>query len=92
MSQEAISQLLSQAGEAHQDYEQTVLHGVYDEEWPAWYADHVIELGLNVYLQMPVTVAQLGPFLTASNQRYEQTDKSVTWSDFTAADIVEYFD
>ena len=91
MDQEKVSHLLSQAGGAHHTYEQTVLNGVYDQVWPAWYADYVIAHGLNELLPQPVSVEQLNHFLTESFQRYEQTDKGQTWADFTAADLANRF-
>jgi len=86
-----IADLLSQAGSAHHHYEQTELKGVYDQNWAAWYADYVIEHGLNKLLPQSVTVAQLSQFLTESNRGYEQTGKRQTWADFTAADLIQQF-
>lgn len=38
---EIILNLLTSAATAHGVYESEVLAGVYDLEWPQWYADHM---------------------------------------------------
>ena len=38
---EVILGLLTEAAAAHGVYEAEELDGVYDEEWPAWYAAHM---------------------------------------------------
>ena len=38
---EVIHAALRLAAQAHGDYEATELRGVYDPEWPGWYADHM---------------------------------------------------
>ncbi len=91
MNQEKVSHLLSQAGGAHHTYEQTVLNDVYDQEWPAWYAEYAIKHGLNELLPQAVNVEQLSHFLTESFQRYEQSDQGQTWADFIAADLANHF-
>lgn len=91
MSQEEIRQLLSKAGSAHHTYEQTELNGVYDEEWPAWYASHLIDHGLNDLLSQSVAVDRLAQFLSDSNEQYEATDKHFGWAEYTAAAITKQF-
>lgn len=91
MNHERISKLLSQAAAAHHVFEETVLKGVPDQEWPDWYAAYVIENRMNELLPQPVAVPQLGQFLAESNQRYEQAGKPGTWAEFTAADLVSQF-
>ena len=39
---EQLSVALSAAGSAHHEYEQTVLHGVRDEEWAVFYCAYVL--------------------------------------------------
>ncbi len=38
---EILTDALKQAETAHGIYEAEVLGGVYDTEWPQWYAEHV---------------------------------------------------
>ena len=42
----AIARLLAEAGAAHGVFEATVLGGVHDAGWPAWYAAHLLGHGL----------------------------------------------
>lgn len=39
-----VRDLLERAAAAHGVYEQQELDGVYDVEWPAWYARHMAQL------------------------------------------------
>ena len=41
-SREALQQALSDAGAAHHDYEQVVLKGEPDAQWPGFYAAYVL--------------------------------------------------
>ena len=41
-----ITSLLLEAEQAHGVYESIELNGVYDQDWPRWYAEYVIEHGL----------------------------------------------
>lgn len=45
-----VAALLRQAEAAHGEYETTVLGGVYDEDWPRWYAVYLLEHGLAEHL------------------------------------------
>lgn len=38
---ERIEVLLRSAAAAHGVYEETELGGVYDQDWPRWYAEHI---------------------------------------------------
>lgn len=42
LSRVEIEQALRAAGNAHHEYEQTVLNGVHDEQWAGWYAAYVL--------------------------------------------------
>ncbi|QDZ14504.1 hypothetical protein [Humibacter ginsenosidimutans] len=39
---ELMRELLEQTAEAHGRYEKAELGGVYDEQWPAWYAADLV--------------------------------------------------
>jgi hypothetical protein len=90
MNQETIAKiakLLAETGAAHHLYEQTALKGVYDQEWPAWYAEHLLELKLNDLLNHPVTQADLSNFLFQSNEVRKQQRPEPDWVGYTAHDI-----
>src|SRR5260221_11560556 len=75
---EAITALLSDTEAAHGVFESTELKGVYDQEWPAWYAAHAIELGIGAVLGHPVTTERLAQFLTNSFAEFKQTEPKPT--------------
>jgi len=91
MAEEAIARLLEQAQAAHHEYEESELQGVYDDEWPAWYAQYVIEHGLTEEVSQPITFDGLGEFLKESYARYVQSDRKLSWQAFTAAEIRETY-
>jgi hypothetical protein len=86
-----IANLLSQAGSAHHHFEQTVLKGVYDQEWPAWYARYVIAYGLEELLSTTVPVEQLSQFLAENYELYKRENSPLGWADYTARQINKNF-
>jgi hypothetical protein len=49
-AEKAVADLLRETEAAHGAYETNVLGGVFDEEWPAWYAIHLLDHGLGDHL------------------------------------------
>ena len=45
-AEKAIAALLTETETAHGVYETNVLGGVFDEEWPTWYAAYLLDHGL----------------------------------------------
>jgi hypothetical protein len=43
LTKEELTRLLREAEEAHGKYEQEELGGKRDEDWPAWYAEHIVK-------------------------------------------------
>jgi hypothetical protein len=70
----AIEALLAQAEAAHGVYETTELNGVYDRDWPRWYATYAVEHGIGNLVGHPVTADELAAFLTAAWSEFEQAD------------------
>jgi hypothetical protein len=87
----AIDALLVQASEAHHDFESTQLNGVYDQDWPRWYADYAVEHGLDTLAGHPITTDGLARFLAASNAEFEaaETKPRESWATYTARRITE---
>ncbi|MFN8456594.1 MAG: hypothetical protein U0401_18320 [Anaerolineae bacterium] len=83
-----IAQLLSQAGSVHHEFEQTVLKGVYGQEWPRWYAEYVVEHGLSHLLELEVTVEQVSQFFSESYGVYKKENSQVGWTDYTAQQMM----
>lgn len=82
----AIETLLLRAKGAHGAYEATELKGVYDGEWPQWYAGYAVEQGLGSLLGHDVTVDELAEFLAGSYADFEQAHPkpSGEWARYTA--------
>jgi hypothetical protein len=71
---EAINALLLRAEEAHGRYEATELNGVYDQDWPRWYAAYAVENGIGAVLGHDVTTDGLAAFLASAYADFEQAD------------------
>jgi len=71
---EAINALLVQAERAHGVYERTELNGVYDQDWPRWYAAYAVEHGVGALVDQDVTTDQLAAFLASSYAEFERAD------------------
>lgn len=86
---EAIEALLVQAGEAHGIFEQTELKGVYDQDWPRWYAAYVVEHGIGALVGHAVTTEQLAAFLASSNVDLELIEPELRepWAAYAARRI-----
>jgi hypothetical protein len=86
---EAVSALLVETMEAHGRFEETELSGVYDQEWPRWYAAYAVEHGIGALVGHAVTIDQLAQFLASSNVDFEQTAPKAAepWADYTARRI-----
>jgi hypothetical protein len=86
-----IVQLLQRASAAHGEYETTVLNGVYDQEWPIWYAQWAVEQGLNNLVGSSMTAQEWSNVLFDLNEQHKLTDKSQSWAEFTAHHMVHMF-
>ena len=83
---EAIIALLGRAEEAHGAYERAELGGVYDEDWPRWYATYAVDNGIGAMLGHDVTNDDLAAFLMSSNADFQATEPkpAEAWADYTA--------
>jgi hypothetical protein len=70
----AIEALFARTEAAHGVYETTELNGVYDKDWPRWYAAHAVEHGIGDLVGHPVSADELAAFLTRAWAEYEQAD------------------
>jgi hypothetical protein len=92
-AEKAVADLLRETEAAHGAYETNVLGGVFDEEWPAWYATHLLDHGLGDHL--PGAESLDVPNLTAMLARlaadYERGEQTNSWPDVYARGIVTGF-
>jgi hypothetical protein len=70
----SITALLVEAEQAHGVYETTELNGVYDQEWPRWYAAYAVEHGISAMAERDITTDALADFLASRYAEFEGTD------------------
>ena len=83
---EAVSALLSEAEAAHGVFETVELKGVYDQDWPRWYATYVVEHGIADLLGHAVTEDRLAAFLAGTFDEFKGAEPKPTesWAAWTA--------
>jgi hypothetical protein len=91
--EQAVAALLREAETAHVAYETNVLGGVFDEDWPAWYATYLLDHGLGARLPggESLDVATLTAMLARLAADYEQGEQTSPWPDVYARGIVAGF-
>ena len=87
----ALEALLIETEKAHGAYETTELNGVYDQEWPRWYAAYAVDHGLGETIGRPVSPDELAEFLTTSWSALQQADPkpSEPWTTSLARRMAE---
>jgi len=88
---QAIDALLVRTEEAHGQFEATELNGVYDTEWPQWYAAWAVENGMGALVGRDVSADELARFLASAFADFERTVPRHTesWSGYLARRIAE---
>ena len=82
----SIARLLAETLAAHADYETTALGGVYDENWPVWYATYLLEHGLPDLLPRAdkLGAARLGAILKQLDTDYRREQPGSEWPTYYA--------
>lgn len=82
----AIEALLAETQAAHSEYERTELNGVYDREWPRWYAEYAVGHGIGGLLDRAVTADELSSFLARTWEEFQRADPKPpdAWGPYTA--------
>ena len=85
----AVAALFVRAQEAHHEFEVTELNGVYDEEWPRWYAEYAVANGLGGLVGHPIATDRLGQFLADSYREFDAAEPkpSEPWPAYIARRI-----
>ena len=86
---EALSALLARTGKAHGVFEEAELKGVYDQEWPRWYAAYAVDHGIAALIGHDITADELARFLESSNADLERIEAASRepWAAYTARRI-----
>jgi hypothetical protein len=83
-SEQRIAALLSETGAAHGVYEERELNGVYDQNWPAWYAAYLVAHGLGDLVAAPLTTEQLSQLLKQCDEAYKREQPAEGWPSYYA--------
>jgi hypothetical protein len=89
-TERAVAALLAQAGSAHGAYEERDLGGVYDQNWPDWYAAYLVEHSLGRLLGRAVAVRQLSGFLKRCDEEYKSENPAASWPDYYARRLIAW--
>lgn len=83
---EAITALLVESEAAHGIYETAELDGVYDQDWPRWYAAFAVGHGIGSLVGHDFTTDELAALLSSSHAEFKQTDPAPAepWAAYTA--------
>ncbi len=89
--QQEIEGLLDRAKEAHGEYERTELDGVYDEDWPRWYAHYAVDNGLGDLLGRVVAADEVTSFFKDSYAEFSATvfEAEQSWTIYTARRLTD---
>jgi hypothetical protein len=87
----ALESLLVETEAAHGVYETTELNGVYDEQWPRWYAGYAVDHGIVGVLGRAVAADELAAALTSAWDEFQRSDPRPTerWTTFIARRLAE---
>lgn len=86
---EAVTALLIETEAAHGTFETTELNGIYDQDWPTWYAAYAIDHGIGALIGHAVTTDQLAQFLASTFVEFKRTEPKPTesWAAYTTRRI-----
>jgi len=84
MDKEKLIEILRKASSAHGDYEINILNGVYDNNWPVWYAAYVVgALGMEA-----IKPAKLTQLLIEAHEAHQKQNPDANWPTFYADHII----
>jgi hypothetical protein len=86
-----LESLLAEAEAAHGIYEATELNGVYDTDWPRWYASYAVEHGIDDVLGRSITADELAGILASGWDELQRADPrpDEPWTRFMARRVEE---
>ena len=84
MNKEKLIEILRKASTAHGDYEINILNGIYDNNWPVWYAAYIVgAFGIEV-----IKPAKLTKLLEEAHKAHQKQNPGTDWSTFYADYII----
>jgi hypothetical protein len=85
----ALIDMLTKTENAHGEYESTVLNGVYDQNWPDWYATYLVQNGLDTHIGRKIAAETLSHFLRDTYALFKQENPTTTWQAYIAQKMLE---
>ena len=86
----ALEALLVETEAAHGAYETTELNGVYDQDWPRWYASYAVDHGIGAILGREMTAEELTDRLKAGWDEFERAEpRPDSWATYLAGRLAE---
>ena len=90
--QTPLADLLWRTQSAHHEHQVNDLGGKYNEDWPQWYAEFLIDNGIADFLASPPKQAKLAGFLKQSYEAFEAGGSPGDWASFMAGDLLGHQD
>ena len=87
--QNKLSELLQQTRAAHHDFEIMELGGGRDEQWPAWYAQYLLDNGMAELLSLQPNSDSLAALLEQGSREHKAASSSEDWTSYTARYLLE---
>lgn len=84
-----LKKLLREAALKHHTYEQNELNGKYDEMWADWYAEFLINNGIEELIDEKLNKNELKEILNEVTEKFKQSDYKQDWGDFVAQILLE---
>lgn len=84
INRKKLIETLREASAAHGDYETNILNGVYDDNWPSWYAAYVVgAFGMEI-----IKPAKLTKLLIEAHKMHQKQNPGIDWVIFYADYII----
>jgi hypothetical protein len=64
--------------------------GVYDQDWPAWYAEYLVAHRIGGLLGQAITTEQLARLLKQYDEDYRAQQRQEGWPDYYAAQLLAW--
>src|SRR3990172_2133383 len=84
-----LAELLQQTKAAHHDFEIMELGGGRDEQWPAWYAQYLLDNGLAGLLGFQPDGDSLAALLEKGSRKQKAVSSSEGWESYPASYLLE---
>ncbi len=84
-----LAELLRRTQAAHHDFEIVELEGKFDEQWPSWYAQFLIDNHISQLLGHEPAMDVLNAFLEHTSKEFQAGGGHGDWAAFTARRMLD---